>query len=243
MVLNNITTADTGYYSFKVLSLGKDGQSNTSNVSLYVTEKPHSMSVNNTGDITKDIGESLYVRCQVSGVPTPTVTWIKETREIAVGNGIAVLRINNITKQHEGRYTCKGKNSDGQVQSSIYIKIKIIYLDMHCSVLHSNGNDTVFVSLKAVGAPAPVCSYNITGNDSTSTGIIDCDGGIVELTRDHYNVRLTANNSAGMEKSCQHTLNFDEGPQSGAVQKSHSSILLTLLTVFFLHQFICEPHK
>lgn len=37
MVLNDITTDDTGYYSFKVFSVISDDMAKTSNVSLYVT--------------------------------------------------------------------------------------------------------------------------------------------------------------------------------------------------------------
>lgn len=59
------------------------------------------MSINNTGNITKNVGESLYVRCHVAGAPTPTVTWLKKNEEIAAGNGNAILRINNITEQHD----------------------------------------------------------------------------------------------------------------------------------------------
>jgi hypothetical protein len=82
--------------------------------------------INNTEsvNIAKEIGESLYVKCQVSGAPTPTVTWVnKNNEQEAIGSGSAVLSLNHITEQHQGMYTCKGNNSEGEVQSSISLNV------------------------------------------------------------------------------------------------------------------------
>ncbi len=91
---------------------------------LFILEHPHSLSINNTKSITKEVGDSLYVKCQVSGVPTPSVTWVnKNGKQESIGSGSAVLSLNNITEQHQGTYICKGTNSEGDVQSSISLNV------------------------------------------------------------------------------------------------------------------------
>lgn len=230
MVLSNVTTADTGFYSFKVIGLVNAG--NLSNVSLYVTERPHSLHINNTEsvNIAKEIGESLYVKCQVSGAPTPTVTWVnKNNEQEAIGSGSAVLSLNHITEQHQGMYTCKGNNSEGEVQSSI--SLNVIYLHLNCSAPFSKDNK-MFVNLTAVGNPAPVCTHNNID--------INCLGELVELTRNYFNLSLSARNTAGLERSCRRSAKF--GQPSGTTVQSHSVLLLShsvlLLAALFLTTFL-----
>ena len=64
------------------------------------------------------------MKCEVSGTPTPTVTWFtKRNEKLAIGSGSAVLNITYINEQQAGVYTCKGENSEGEVQSSIFVAV------------------------------------------------------------------------------------------------------------------------
>ena len=83
------------------------------------------MNITQPDNITKDIGESLYVECHVSSVPVPTVTWISRNikHKVISGSNSAVLSLNNITEQHKGTYICKANNSEGEVESSISLKV------------------------------------------------------------------------------------------------------------------------
>lgn len=83
------------------------------------------MNITQPHNVTKNVGESLYVECHISGAPVPTVTWISENnkRKASSGSNSAILSLKNITKQHEGTYICKGNNSEGEVESSISLKI------------------------------------------------------------------------------------------------------------------------
>ena len=66
----------------------------------------------------------MYVKCEVAGIPTPTVTWINKNKVVkAEGVGSALLKFHNITEQQTGMYTCKGNNSDGVLESSIFLKV------------------------------------------------------------------------------------------------------------------------
>ena len=84
------------------------------------------------------------------------------------------------------------------INGLVFDFFRLADLHIYYSVLRSK--DKVFVSLNAVGVPAPMCSCNNTH--------IKCVGGKVELTRDQFIVHLTAKNTAGMEKSCRQTFNF-----------------------------------
>ena len=114
---------------------------------IFILESPHSLTMNITEphNITKEYGESLHVKCRVYGAPVPTVTWINKTnnREVIIGSNSAVLSLNFITEQQAGTYVCKGKNSDGEVESSISINVNCKYKHQICilymSIIISTG--------------------------------------------------------------------------------------------------------
>jgi hypothetical protein len=58
----------------------------------------------------------------------------------------------------------------------------------------------MFVNLTAVGNPAPVCTHNNID--------INCLGELVELTRNYFNLSLSARNTAGLERSCRRSAKF-----------------------------------
>ena len=59
-------------------------------------------------------GSIATLLCTADGYPTPTITWLRNLREIEVNprylitsnNGMGVLYINNVTVFDEGEYSC-----------------------------------------------------------------------------------------------------------------------------------------
>ena len=78
-------------------------------------------------------GDSATLEIEVTGEPTPLVTWFKDGEAIidtsvfkfmAGGNKVA-LQIDSAQPEHQGRYTARAVNKNGYVECSTDIKVKI----------------------------------------------------------------------------------------------------------------------
>ena len=83
----------------------------------------------NVGDnLTAASNTTITIRCPVSGVPTPAVTWLKEGAPIIEGSDVFTtddksLVITRAEAEDIGRYTCRIVNVAGMDNSSSEITI------------------------------------------------------------------------------------------------------------------------
>ncbi|XP_025103213.1 hemicentin-1-like isoform X1 [Pomacea canaliculata] len=73
-------------------------------------------------------GQTVTLKCEVTGVPTPTQKWIRSGRTLLLGNNMIIrpdntLVIANITHKDLGQYTCLARNEAGEksATASIYL--------------------------------------------------------------------------------------------------------------------------
>ena len=98
--------------------------------------KPNTIEAQNRSPITMTIGDnvtaltdtSITIRCPTNGVPTPTVTWTKDGRDILDGGKYTIQGDNSlmITKadvEDGARYTCTADNVAGQDSASTEVQI------------------------------------------------------------------------------------------------------------------------
>ena len=67
-------------------------------------------------------GGNLRVICEASGVPPPTVFWVKTSNEERI-NGTD-LALTNIHRNQSGEYTCKANNPCGDPSQSVEIDVQ-----------------------------------------------------------------------------------------------------------------------
>ena len=80
---------------------------------------------------------NYVLECVVSGIPEPTITWLKDDIEIEDASlksessfkiskfvNIMQLTINNTSDKHSGKYTCKAQNEHGIAETSAVIVVK-----------------------------------------------------------------------------------------------------------------------
>jgi len=68
----------------------------------------------------------------VKGEPLPTVQWFKDgaaiedssERSISYNNGTARLRIEQVSLEDQGEYTCKASNSEGTASSTARLSVE-----------------------------------------------------------------------------------------------------------------------
>ena len=83
----------------------------------------------NIGDnVTEASNTTITIRCPVTGVPTPSVTWKKDGAEITAGMEYSVTRDNSLviegaTAEDSAKYTCRVKSVSGTDEESSVVKI------------------------------------------------------------------------------------------------------------------------
>lgn len=80
----------------------------------------------------KILGKKTTLECVIRGVPKPTVTWYHNEKAIDVTSGYflvtetddrSILVILKVTKELEGKYTCKAVNEQGEVTTTAYLYV------------------------------------------------------------------------------------------------------------------------
>ena len=84
----------------------------------------------NIGDnVTAASNTTIAIRCPVSGVPTPSVTWTKDGIKIVEGEKLSitkenVLIIHEAESEHSAKYTCSVESEFGKESLSSTVRIK-----------------------------------------------------------------------------------------------------------------------
>ncbi|XP_014664077.1 PREDICTED: palladin-like [Priapulus caudatus] len=77
-------------------------------------------------------GHRVVLECQVTGHPTPEITWARESItiksspdfQITYNNGVCTLTIPNIFPEDTGRYTCTATNASGSKTTSAFLSVQ-----------------------------------------------------------------------------------------------------------------------
>ena len=91
----------------------------------------------NIGDnVTAASSTTITIKCPVSGVPTPSVTWTKVGVKVTKGEEISIADDNSLVIkaakiEDSARYTCRVESTFGEDQSSSIVRI----LGRYCNVL------------------------------------------------------------------------------------------------------------
>ncbi|XP_054706308.1 titin-like isoform X2 [Uloborus diversus] len=99
-------------------------------------EKPHSPKIETPlRDVfIKTPGRKVSLECIIKGVPRPTVTWYHNEKVIDVKSGYyvvsykdnkTILVILKVTKEVEGKYTCKAVNEHGEEVTTAYLYVGV----------------------------------------------------------------------------------------------------------------------
>lgn len=83
-------------------------------------------------DVTVLTQTRVNVTCEVSGVPKPTITWLKDDKQVeSEENDYLVLIIRNV--EDAGQVTCHAKNLAGNASLSTNIDVTGKKAELKCS--------------------------------------------------------------------------------------------------------------
>ena len=84
----------------------------------------------NVGDnVTAASNTTITIRCPVSGVPAPSVTWAKDGVKVGSSDYFTITKekslvINGTNVKHSAKYTCTVKSKFGMESISSFVSIK-----------------------------------------------------------------------------------------------------------------------
>ncbi|KAM9858177.1 hemicentin-1 [Aulostomus maculatus] len=187
-----VQITDGGTYTCKVSNVA--GQvDRTFRLTVYVPpvlDGPLQESLNST------LGSHVALVCEASGVPVPSITWLKDGTPIESslqwqwsvrGNR---LELGPLTLSHAGTYTCLAKNSEGQTQKDYMVTVQVsptILNSDHPSEVSAPAGEELTLECRATGIPTPRLSWlkdgvTLEGSDIRHI-VVNPDGSTLTLLR------------------------------------------------------------
>ncbi|XP_051950032.1 hemicentin-1 [Xyrauchen texanus] len=159
-----VQVADAGVYTCKVSNIA--GQvDRTFRVTVHV---PPLMEGPLHDTLTQNLGSHITLICEASGVPVPSIAWLKDGSPVegslhwnwsVKGNR---LELGPLQLSHAGTYTCIAKNNEGQTQKDylLIIHASPTILDSgHPSEVSSPVGEEVTLECRVMGTPTPKVSW------------------------------------------------------------------------------------
>ncbi|XP_059684707.1 hemicentin-2 [Gavia stellata] len=197
-----------------------------------------------------DMGSPLVLTCQVTGVPTPAVTWLKDgnplesSPEWGLVSGGGQLQLSPLQPFHQGRYTCLVRGPGAETRKDFMVLVRVAPriasagVPSEHSVLEGRG---VRLECRAEGQPTPQISWLKDGQplglQSPSRARVSPDGSSLLLeglqAADSGAYTCLARNSAG-EDARLHTLSvlvppaIERGTDDSEVVRGVLSAVVTL---------------
>ncbi|RXN18375.1 hemicentin-2 isoform X1 [Labeo rohita] len=185
-----VQVADGGVYTCKVSNIA--GQvDRTFRVTVHV---PPVMEGPLHETLTQNMGSHITLICEASGVPVPSIAWLKDGSPIesslqwnwsARGNR---LELGPLQSSHAGTYTCIAKNSEGQTQKDYSLTIyasPTIVDSGHPSEVSASVGEELTLECRVMGTPTPKVSWlkngKTLGNGNAEHIDVSPDGSTLTL--------------------------------------------------------------
>ncbi|XP_071770647.1 neuronal cell adhesion molecule a isoform X3 [Centroberyx gerrardi] len=114
-------------------------------------------------------GETLELECIAEGLPTPEISWLKESGEMPSGrmslhNFQKTLKIVEVTEADAGDYRCTAKNSLGSAYHIIKVTVKAapFWISAPRNLILAP-NETGVLICRVSGEPKPIISWSVNG--------------------------------------------------------------------------------
>ncbi|GAA6099393.1 hemicentin-1 isoform X2 [Tachysurus ichikawai] len=206
--------SDTGLYICKASNIAGQVDKNF-HINIYV---PPSIDGPAVEHVVETISSPVTFACDASGIPHPSLTWLKngrviensESLELHILSGGSKLQIARSQLSDSGTYTCVALNVEGKAQKSYHLTIQVppsitgSEMPSETSVLL---NDSIQMMCHAKGTPAPTVQWLKDGKALSQTGSknirISPDGSTLTVTATHTTdggkYTCVATNQAGEE--------------------------------------------
>ncbi|XP_068599564.1 hemicentin-1 [Brachionichthys hirsutus] len=120
--------SDTGRYT--CVANNTAGQANR-HFNLRVLDPPRIKDSGAPADVSVVVNHILELHCEVSGIPTPSLTWMKDGRPLPQTNGLRLLRGGEVLRaasaqlEDTGRYTCIANSPAGDDDKDFLVRVHV----------------------------------------------------------------------------------------------------------------------
>ena len=125
LTVKNVSPADAAAYSCNIKN---DAGETSSAAQVTVTEGVQKPIITGLSDAVGIVGADLKLEVTVDGAPAPTVTWLKDGKEMDKGSQVSdgnthKLLLSNLKDTDAGTYTCRATNSSGDTDSVAKVSV------------------------------------------------------------------------------------------------------------------------
>ena len=118
-------------------------------------------------------GDDVTLECSANGLPQPTITWLKDGRELDldlldtrhVRTGSGSLTIRHVTAGDEGGYQCRAENTEDSVDSGLVLTVVSAPTLVKSPVSHvAYEKDDILFDCEVEGRPEPEVRWYKNGD-------------------------------------------------------------------------------
>ncbi|KAM9183380.1 neogenin isoform 6-T6 [Dugong dugon] len=174
LVISNVTEGDEGLYRCIVESGGPPKSSDEAELKVLPDPEVTSnlMFLKQPSSLVRVIGQSVVLPCVASGLPTPTVRWMKneETLDTESSERLVLLAggslgISDITEDDAGTYFCIADNGNETIeaQAELTVQAQPEFLKQPANIYAHESMDIVF-ECEVTGKPTPTVKWVKNGD-------------------------------------------------------------------------------
>ncbi|KAM8907555.1 neogenin isoform 4-T4 [Lycaon pictus] len=175
LVINNATEGDGGLYRCVVESGGPPKYSDEAELKVLLPDPEFTSNLvflKQPSSLVRVIGQSVVLPCVASGLPTPTIRWMKneealdtESSEKLVLLAGGSLEISDVTEDDAGTYFCIADNGNETIeaQAELTVQAQPEFLKQPTNIYAHESMDIVF-ECEVTGKPTPTVKWIKNGD-------------------------------------------------------------------------------
>ncbi|XP_063170430.1 neogenin isoform X3 [Candoia aspera] len=174
LIVSNATDEDGGTYCCIVEIGGSPKHSDEAEIQVLPESEIASdlLFLKQPSSLTKVTGQSVVLPCVAAGIPVPLIRWTRNEEELVTENSHkfiflsgGTLKINDITEDDTGTYTCIADNGNETIeaQADLTVQVPPMFLKQPANIYAHESMDIVF-ECEVSGKPTPTVKWVKNGD-------------------------------------------------------------------------------